>query len=161
MEKVISQYTFREKIFKNLKISSESLTQTKVRNYLNKIKEPTSVIINSSILSIVPESKKNLFECHAHLQKNFSPHVLLEVVEDVNYLKQKLVEEVKQQLEEEAKHSYQIPEGIFGDDFHSSIPSTSTVVQKRKFSSISTESNRKKSKVVSKGRFKKKLIKVN
>lgn len=143
MEKVIAQYTFREKIFKNLKISAESLTQTKVKNYLSKCNEPTSVVIHSDILSIVPDSKKELFECEIELQDCFCPRVSLEI-QDIDDLKHKLKEEVNQQ-----KPPVATSEGIFGDDFYASLPSTSTE-QKRKSRSISSEGSRKKAKVVSK-----------
>lgn len=148
MEKIMGQYTFREKCFKNLKINAESLTQTKVRNYLSKSNEPTSVVIHSNILSIVPNSKKDLFEKQVLLQKHLSPQVSLDRLElqDIEDFKQKLKEEVNQNQHEPPDPIL----GIFGDDFYSSLPCTSTTVQKRKFSSLSTEGNSKRAKVVSK-----------
>lgn len=129
-------------------------TQSKVKNYLSKINEPTSVFIDqNNILSIVPASKESLFETQIILHKKFSPCLLLER-ESIEKLHERLKEEC--QKIKKVKHE---PEGIFGDDDYyvslqnSNLPSTSTAAAQ----DIRHEKNEplkmilKKTHVVSKG----------
>lgn len=109
----MSHYTFREKVFKNLKLSTEATDSypiQEVKNFLTKINEPTSVVVHQDILSIVPSSVKNRFTSQIFLQEIFSPSIILQT-QDIDELK--LKKEVKSQ---QSKSITEVSEGIFGDD---------------------------------------------
>lgn len=147
MDAVMSHYTFREQVFKNLKLN-ESLdcsTQAKVKNFLRHIEEPAEVIIMDSVLSIVPNSQKSLFESQSHLISNFSPRVALER-DDIEKLREKVRQDF---LEAKEKIVDDFSGGIFGDDDYYSLQlsqAQSTSIStaptlKRKATSITDSSN--------------------
>lgn len=148
-ESVMSHYTFREKVFKNLKLRTEgdcNPIQNDIKKFLNKLSEPANVVIYQDVLSIIPNSVRQRFNSRVKLHEIFCPSVQLEV-EDIEDLKAKLKKEVK------AEDEVTTIEGIFGDDdfyrtnqFLSDAckgPSTSGTSLKRK-SSAPVESERNK-----------------
>lgn len=132
-EEVMTHYTFREKVLKNLKLSTEEShpVQAGVKIFLNKINEPTSVVIHQDVLSIVPKSLKNRFDSKILVQETLDPSVSLERCDNIEELKQKLKDEVAAQKRDLVVEA---PEGIFGgDDYYVSLrvlnecPTSSTV----------------------------------
>jgi hypothetical protein len=159
MDSIMSHYTFREQVFKNLKLneSVECSAQGKVTSFLRQIEEPAQVIIHENILSIVPDSQKSLFECHTHLINNLSPQVSLER-DDIEKLKEKVKQEFLEAKEKEKVDDFS--KGIFGDDDYyslqfsqvhrSSAPTASAKRKEAATSEIQSLEAVKKAKVVSK-----------
>jgi hypothetical protein len=151
----MSHYAFREKVFKNLNMSTEGTDanpiQTDVKKYLNKLKEPASVFIHQNVLSIVPNSQRKRYDSRIELSEKYCPVIVLDDISEFD------IEELKEKVREESKsQNKQVPpisEGIFGDDdFYVSNqllnngPSTSKAASKRK-SSSSVEVSSLRSKV--------------
>lgn len=153
-ESVLSHYTFREKVFKNLNLSTEGSysnpIQNEVKSYLSKLGEASSIVIHQDVLSIVPNSLRERFNSRMQLHEILCPSVILEV-ENMDELKEKLKDEVKSQQKEP------VTEGIFGDDDfyvsnqifnNSSIASSASL--KRKSSTATSEIAKKVPRIDSK-----------
>lgn len=75
----------REKAFDNYKktVTGSQIILTKVNNYLSGINEPTSVIIERDILSIVPNSLKQQYKAESIYKATFFPRIFVNTDENI------------------------------------------------------------------------------
>lgn len=153
----MSHYTFREKVFKNLSLSTDGSfanpIQNEVKSYLNKLGEPSSVVIHQDVLSVVPNSLRSRFNSRIHLYEVYCPSVTLEK-ERLEQMEERLAEEIKSQQAQQKEADQEVSVGIFGDDdFYVSNqllnngPSTSVASAKRKSTTPSEQPARKSSRL--------------